>query len=390
MARRRLMVGVAVMATMAVVLTGCGSGKSDKDPQGKGSAGPTKGSAAQVTPADKDVNVPVSAEIAVVAGGKAADVQLTGPKGEVKGAARADGSSWVPAEPLGYDTQYTVKVGGSSSTFTTMSSPKNRVNVHVYVSDNTVYGQAMPIVMEFKDYQVPKEQRAAVEKRLFVTSTPAQVGAWHWFSGSHLEYRPKEYWQPDTKVSVRYGLGGLPLGGDKYGQYDVTSDFTIDHDKRELVIDNNTKTMVATLNGAEVKSMPVSLGKPSKPSFHGTMVVMEKLPKTVFDSGTYGVPANSPDGYRTDIEWAQRMTWDGQFIHSAPWSVADQGRNNVSHGCVNVAADGAKWTYDFTKVGDPIVVKNTEQALSPGNGWTAWDLSWGDFLKGSALPPPAG
>ncbi|WP_245563622.1 L,D-transpeptidase [Longispora albida] len=390
MARRVLIAGV--LSVTLTALAACGSGDGDKKPSGSGSGGGTapasKAAPVDVVPADKATGVAVSAEIEVK-GNKSAGVELSSDKGPVKGEARKDGSSWVPAEPLAYDTTYTVKVGGQSTTFTTMSKPGNRVSVHHYLKEGGTYGQAMPIALEFKE-AIPKESRAAVEKRLFVTSEPAQVGAWRWQSGTHLEYRPKEYWQPGTKVSMRLGLGGLPLGGGKFGQFDVTSSFSIDSQKRELVVDNASKQMVAMLDGAPVKTMPVSLGKPSKPSFHGKMVIMEKLDKTVFDSGTYGVPSNSTDGYRTDVEFAQRMSWDGQFIHSASWSVADQGVRNVSHGCINMSPENAKWTFEFTKVGDPVTVKNTEQGLTQGNGWTSWDLSWDDFLKGSALPPPAG
>ncbi len=157
---------------------------------------------------------------------------------------------------------------------------------------------------------------------------------------------------------------------------------------REVEVDDTTKQLVAKQDGQVVKTMPVSLGKPEKPSFSGTMVVMERLDRTTFDSSTYGTPVNSTDGYRTEVEFAERLTWDGQFIHAAPWSVAQQGHVNVSHGCVNVATDNAQWLYNWFKIGDPVVVKGTEQHLPPGNGWTAWDLSWDDFLAGSALHAP--
>jgi hypothetical protein len=35
-------------------------------------------------------------------------------------------------------------------------------------------------------------------------------------------------------------------------------------------------------------------------------------------------------------------------------------------------------------------VKGTGTELVSGNGWTAWDLSWEQFARGSALPVPAG
>ena len=72
------------------------------------------------------------------------------------------------------------------------------------------------------------------------------------------------------------------------------------------------------------------------------MVVIEKLRKTVFDT----IEELGPEeGYRTKIDYAQRLTWGGEFIHAAPWSEGQQGRVNVSHGCVNVSmADGA-WLF---------------------------------------------
>ena len=31
-------------------------------------------------------------------------------------------------------------------------------------------------------------------------------------------------------------------------------------------------------------------------------------------------------------------------------------------------------------------MKNTGSALKWANGWTDWDVSWADYVKGSALP----
>ena len=46
---------------------------------------------------------------------------------------------------------------------------------------------------------------------------------------------------------------------------------------------------------------------------------MEKKEATVFDTMDDPDPANR---YVTDIEFAQRLTWGGEYIHAAPWSVA--------------------------------------------------------------------
>src|SRR5262249_47142554 len=252
----------------------------------------------------------------------------------------------------------------------------NRIDAHLYMTDNATYGQTMPIVIEFGQGGIAPADRAAVERRLFVTSTPAQLGSWHWDSDTQIEYRSKDYWQPNTKIHARLGLGGLLVGGGRYGKQDITIDAGIDPTKRVIEINNATKQLTAKQDDQVVKTAPVSLGRPEKPSFSGTMIIMERLDKTTFDSSTYGTPVNSKDGYRTDVQYAERLTWDGQFIHAAPWSVGQQGHTNVSHGCVNVATDNAQWIYDWIKVGDPVIVRGTEERLHQGNGWTAWDLSW--------------
>jgi len=110
---------------------------------------------------------------------------------------------------------------------------------------------------------------------------------------------------------------------------------------------------------------------------------MEKLRKTVFDTMTNPNPA---DRYKIDIEFAQRLTWSGQYIHAAPWSEDSQGHVNVSHGCVNVSQNNAAWLFEITKIGDPVTVKGTEEKLQYGNGWTDWSLSWEQYIKGSAIP----
>jgi len=394
----------AVFATVLVLggAAACSKDKTDWNGGGGKDGGDKAVVELTVTPADGATDIPVSAEIGVKApeGGQVTGVTLTdNAGGAVKGAMRADGTSWVPDSPLKYTTSYKAvvegkdakgKTGSKTITFNTMARPGNRMEAQIFMADNiTTYGQAMPIVVEFKQGGVKgKEQRAAVEKRLFVTSDPPQLGAWHWDSDIQAEYRPKEYWQAGTKLKVRLGLGGLPLGDGRYGATDITISAGIDKVRRAIEVDNATKQLVATQDGQVVKQMPVSLGKPANPSMSGTMVIIERLEKTVFDSSTYGVPANSPDGYRTDIQFAERLTWSGQFIHAAPWSVADQGKRNVSHGCVNISVDNAQWIYNWTRVGDPVVVKGTEEKQPNGDGWTVWNLSWDELLKGSALPPP--
>ena len=75
------------------------------------------------------------------------------------------------------------------------------------------------------------------------------------------------------------------------------------------------------------------------------MVIMEKLRKTVFDTCEER-PRRRATGPTSSTP--MRLTWGGEFIHAAPWSVADQGKRNVSHGCVNLSPENAECLFYLT------------------------------------------
>lgn len=348
-----------------------------------------------ITPEPGAADLPISTEIGTDTSGEISDVRLVGASGDlVRGAMREDGSSWVPDRPLDPSTEYTVTVtatgpGGQQAmeqtSFATMGTPSSRTGTGLYLFDDRTYGVAMPVVVEFVQ-AVPEQARADVQRRLFVTTDPPQPGVWHWVAdGRQAFYRAPEYWQPGTTISVRIALGGHPTGEGRYGDQDRSATVTIGR-RLEMEVDNDDKQMYVYEDGELINTLPVSLGKPSTPSSYGTMVVMSKEEQTVFDTFDELGPE---DGYRLDISYAMRLTWGGEYIHAAPWSVGDQGVRNVSHGCVNLSWDNAQWLFGKALIGDPVTVRGTERPLTHGNGWTAWDLSWDEFVAGSALPVPA-
>ncbi|HZM77135.1 MAG TPA: Ig-like domain-containing protein [Candidatus Limnocylindrales bacterium] len=345
---------------------------------------------AEITPADKATDLPISTEIGTsVSDGEVQEVTLVDAQGgKVAGGLRADKSSFVPDEPLKFAQTYTATVVAKGAdrvetlktTFTTMADPHNRGGTGLYLQPSEVYGVAMPMVVEFTS-DVEDGARAGVQKRLFVTTNPDQPGVWSWTGPRQVTYRARDYWRPGTTITVRAALDGVPFGGGRYGDTDRRASVKITPNPVELFIDNGSKQLKVKENGTETRSIPVSLGKPSTPSSSGVMVIMDKRVRTVFD--TTGEPG---DQYVADISYAQRLTWGGEFIHAAPWSVGDQGVRNVSHGCVNMSWANAEWLFGVTHIGDPVTVVGTEQALANGNGFTAWNQSWDEHVKGSALP----
>jgi lipoprotein-anchoring transpeptidase ErfK/SrfK len=308
----------------------------------------------------------------------------------VEGELLPDGKSWRPAKALAYATTYTATVtatgdegrtGSAVSTFTTMARPNNLVRVTSFLGDGQVVGVGMPMIVRFGQ-NIPEKYRADVQRRMTVTTSPEQVGIWHWTSPTEIHYRPQTYWKANTKIFYKVRLAGVKMGDNAYGRTDMTVDVKTGR-AFVMTVDNKTKKMTVKQDGKVVKTIPVSLGKKSTPSSSGTMVVIEKKRKTVFDTMEELGP---DDGYRTKIDYAQRLTWGGEFIHAAPWSEGVQGRTNVSHGCVNVSMKMGAWLFKRTMLGDPITVNGTQRKLENGNGWTDWNMSWDEYVKGSAVP----
>ena len=399
------MAAVALIAGTVLLSSGCGKG--DKAPSWQGgtptAAGAGSSAAQSPSPAPTPATVAVVSPAADATGVVAVtDVKYTSedpenttvtvaaPDGtEVKGTLDKDSKVWKPESALKWNTKYTVTVhgtesgdkgGSTSSTFTTMAKPTKLVRVSSFLGDRQVVGVAMPLIMKF-GRAIPTKYRAEVERRMTVTATPAQVGTWHWISPTEVHYRPQVYWKANSKVFYKVALAGVPLGDGYYGKSDLTVDFKVGR-QFVMTVSNKTKMMTVKQDGKVIKTIPVSLGKSSTPSSSGTMVVIEKKRHTVFDT----MAELGPDkGYRTDIDYAQRITWSGQYIHAAPWSEGKQGKVNVSHGCVNVSMANGAWLFGKTLMGDPITVTGTEEKLKNGNGWTDWNVSYDEYKKGSYL-----
>jgi lipoprotein-anchoring transpeptidase ErfK/SrfK len=396
---------VVVLAAGTVLLSaGCGGGDKTPSWQGGGTQGssqasdgasapspsPTLSTVAVVSPATDATGVVIATDVKYTSDDpENTTVTVTDAKGaEVKGTLDKDTKSWQPDKALAWNTKYTVTVNGTAaegkggtttSTFTTMAKPSKLIRVTSFLGDSQTVGVGMPLIIKFSK-AIPASYRDDVERRMTVTATPAQEGTWGWISPTEVHYRPKVYWQAHSKVFYKVQLAGVPLGSGYYGKSDLTVDLNIGR-SFVMTVSNKTKKMTVKQDGKVIKTIPVSLGKPSTPSSSGTMIVMEKARHTVFDT-TDTDPVN---GYKTPIDFAQRITYSGQFIHAAPWSEGKQGRVNVSHGCVNVSEAMGAWLFGKTLMGDPITVSGTEEKLKNGNGWSDFNMTYAQFKKLSYL-----
>jgi len=324
-----------------------------------------------------------------VAKGTIKEVTLTNPTGyQVKGELSADRSSWTTAEVLGFGKKYTLAgtaVGsdGKSVPITgsyTMVRPKNEVRTTISPGDRAVVGVAMPIVVKFA---VEPRDRALIEKNVKVTTVPQVQGAWGWIQHDEgewgLDYRPKGYWPSGMKVHVQANLYGLEFAPGAYGKTNLSSDFTIGRNQ-VVAADAKAHKIVVKRDGKVVASYNASFGSVNddRETRSGIHVVNDKFADKIMVSQKFH--------YREHEKWAVRISNNGEFIHANPKTVGVQGRQNVSHGCINLSDADAQAYFTGAIVGDPVEVTGTGVRLGPQDGDIFdYTIPWSEWVTLSAL-----
>jgi lipoprotein-anchoring transpeptidase ErfK/SrfK len=235
-------------------------------------------------------------------------------------------------------------------------------------------------------FDQPVTDKAAVESHLVVTSSNPTDGVWSWLTDSEVHFRPSEYWPENTEVTLDANLYGVNFGDGIWGEKNRTVAFSIG-ERHVSIADAGNHTLQVYDGDQLVQTFPMSAGGPDFPSRNGPHVVTELNRDRVMDSSTYGVPVDSPNGYRTPVEYAVRLSNNGEFVHAAPWSVAQQGFENVSHGCINLSTDRAAWFFNFSQPGDVVEIRNSiGPTLSAADGDIYdWAIPWDEWQAGSAL-----
>lgn len=413
LARRVRRVSRARTAALALIVAGglalAGCGASTPSSGGSGGGGTTAQGAvsgsqdgAVSAPAGhisanvraKQKNVTVDTQVKVDgSNGRLTEVSLTSAKaGQVSGTLAADGGSWQADGLLEPGSAYVLKAtlagaNGQSVTKTRRFTTQNLTMAQqTYPSISPLAGQTvgvgMPVIVKF---DVPVTDRASIEKHLSVTSEPAQVGAWHWFSNSEVHWRPKHYWKAGSTVTVHADVNGVSAGNGVYGQTSRDVTFHVG-DRHIYKVDLKTDQMKVFSNGKLLRTIPVTGGQPGFTTRSGIKVIIQKYAKHTMNSETIGIPKGDPNYYdMKDVQWAMRITFSGEFLHAAPWSVASQGHTNVSHGCTGMSTADADWLYHLTRVGDVVDETGTDRPQEVTNGYGDWNLSFKDYKSGSAL-----
>ena len=316
-----------------------------------------------------------------VADGTFREVSAVDPDGAAFDGSTTDPSTWTSAAAsLLPDATYRVtatvadQAGAPQTlTLTVHTTPATRI-VHAMLNpgDDSVVGVGMPIAVVL-DHPVERAaDRTALVSRLSVVTSPAVQGAWRWLDSTELHYRGPTFWKAGTTIRMTADLRRLHLSGGTWGSGVRRTSYRIG-DELISTVDVTKHLMTVRRNGVVLRVAKVSTGRDKYPTKGGVHIVLEKANPQIMDSETVGIPRKSPDGYYEKVPFSVRISNGGAFVHSADWSVRDQGVRNVSHGCVNMSPSDAAWFYGLAKRGDVVTVIHS--AVAP----VLWDAGMADW-----------
>jgi lipoprotein-anchoring transpeptidase ErfK/SrfK len=393
--------GAGVAGAVLLLTTACSGGEKDSGVT-VGEKGDANVPQVTINPGNGNTKAkPEDGVVVTAAGGTLEQVTVTLKGKPVDGAMAADKASWK-SRTLRPGAKYQVTAvakspKGKSATvnasFATLKAANELDIADVTPNKNEKVGIGMPIQVTFNRAVADKK---AVEKALEVKSTKPATGAWYWSSDTTAIFRTKNgtWWEPNQTVKFSAKLSGVKSGKKTYGVSDFSRSFRIG-DSHMVNISTKTHKAVVKKNGKKVRSWPISAGRGGRVvngvdtylTTSGIHLTMGKENPAIMTSEWMGVdPKDKANGgYKEVIPFAVRISNSGEYVHSMAATVWAQGRQNVSHGCVNSPPKDAQWFYKFSYIGDPVIITGTKRKLEPFNGTSYYQMSWNRWVKGSAL-----
>jgi lipoprotein-anchoring transpeptidase ErfK/SrfK len=377
----------ACTSTTTVVKYGGSSPGSSAGGSASAKASPTPtGPAVTITPGGGDKTADPAGGITVsAAGGTLKNVAVATSGDPVTGTYSTGRTSWHSALTLNVSQSYTVTAVATAANGTTTTktsafrtlTPASTFATEIFEGQGQTYGVGMPIILTFSH---PIADKAAVERSIELTTSKRVVGAWYWDGNTTLDFRPRDFWPANTTVSFTGRFNGVEGAPGLYGDHTLTQTFDIGQSVIAVASTRTHRTQIY-IGGKLKYNWPISTGRDTLPTPDGSYLTVDKNNPVRMIGGAKGTASY----YNELVNWAVRFTFSGDYYHSAPWSVVDQGTTNVSHGCVNLPPPAAVIYYKLAVPGDPITITGSPRPGTWDNGWTEWFLSWNQLVSGSAL-----
>jgi lipoprotein-anchoring transpeptidase ErfK/SrfK len=256
------------------------------------------------------------------------------------------------------------------------------VHVKLKWSDGSTFGVGVPVIAYLS--------RTITDARPFAAATTVTVngqqvsGAWYFerstaVPGYPLEahYRLQSYWPAHAKIAVKMPVKGMSAGPGLAYDDNLTLAFATGAANIAMV-DDMSHTLTLTSDGVRVGSYPVSLGAKNTPTARGTKVIMEK---------GLSICMSGPGYSECGVKYTQRLTYGGEYLHAAPWNLANLGNADSSNGCTNLSPADAAALYKTLEIGDVVQYPNANgPKMTLGAGYGDWNVPWSQWITGGAVP----
>jgi lipoprotein-anchoring transpeptidase ErfK/SrfK len=266
----------------------------------------------------------------------------------------------------------------SSSASATPAGKLVRVSSGV-LSDGSQVGVGMPIILLLS--RPIKDARAfSAATRVTVNGKPV-AGAWYFErkygdSGHPVEadWRMRAPWPGHARIHFELKAKGKSAGTGLVFANNLSLDFSTGA-ANVVTVNDATHRLTVVSDGRQWGSFPVSLGAPNTPTKRGTKVIMEK---------GNSICMSGPGYHECGIKYTQRLTYDGEYLHAAPWNTHNIAAGvDSSNGCTNMYTGDAQKLYGFLEIGDLVKYPNASGPLMQmGDGYGDWNVPWPQWQTG--------
>ena len=272
----------------------------------------------------------------------------------------------------------------ATPTPTKTAPPTKKVHISLLENDGGTYGVGMPIIAWFD--RAPTDASAFAKATAVTVNGKPIAGGWYFehtaHAGAALEahFRPQAYWPGHASINLDLPVAGLSAGPGL--SFDNSLTLAIHTGAANiLTVDATSLHMTVVSDGRQYGTFPVSLGANNTPTSRGTKVIMEK---------GADISMRGPGYFDPHVQWTQRLTYGGEYLHSAPWNVANLGVRSTSNGCTNLAPAVAKQLFGFLEIGDVVSFPNANgPAMQLGQGYGDWNVDWATWATGGAVKTSA-
>jgi lipoprotein-anchoring transpeptidase ErfK/SrfK len=269
------------------------------------------------------------------------------------------------------------------TTLSSVSGARKPVHIKLLNSDGSTVGIGMPVIAYFSR-PITDGRAFAAATTLTVDGKPAN-GAWYFERSAadpnypiEAHFRMASYWPANAKIHVGLPVADVSAGDGMAFDDSLTLDFSTGP-AQIVTVDDVAHRLVLTRDGRQIEQAPVSLGSSKTPTLRGTKVIMDKQPV---------ISMRSPGFYRARVQWTERLTYSGEYLHAAPWNEKNIDLGvDTSNGCTNLLPTDAKTLFSDLRIGDVVQFPNaTGSEMTLGDGYGDWNMTWGQWQSGGLVP----